>query len=167
MIKLNCIICEKQFIVHECRKDTAKVCSRSCNGVYVGKLRRERAKPRISTQGYYFIKKLGHHRSNKQGYVKVADIVLEEKLGRRLGHNEIAHHINGDKLNDTPENLEAMDNAEHTRMHHDERRKRENTRMCIVCGKNFYRTGRKRPVKFCSRKCMAYDFSHRSKNNIT
>lgn len=70
-------------------------------------------KPRLSTQGYYFIKKPEHHRANSQGYTKVADLVLEEKLGRLLEKNEIAHHINHVRTDDSPENLQVMTKKEH------------------------------------------------------
>ena len=64
-----------------------------------------------------FIRNKNHHRANKQGYVKIADIVLEQKIGRKLLKNEIAHHIDGNKFNDSVENLKIMDNYKHTIMH--------------------------------------------------
>lgn len=72
--------------------------------------------PRVSSQGYAFIKCHGHHRSNKQGYVKLADLVAEHKIGRHLRENEVVHHIDHDRLNDSPDNLQIMDKVEHDRM---------------------------------------------------
>ena len=59
-----------------------------------------------------------HPRAGRNGYVKRADLVLEKKLGRALLRNEIAHHKDEDKGNDAEDNLEPMDLADHTRIHH-------------------------------------------------
>ena len=42
---------------------------------------------------------------------------MEEILGRYLTPLEVVHHIDGDKLNNSPENLERFDkNSEHLRI---------------------------------------------------
>lgn len=43
--------------------------------------------------------------------------VMEKILGRNLGRNEIVHHIDHNKFNNTPENLQLMTRAEHARHH--------------------------------------------------
>ena len=43
--------------------------------------------------------------------------VLENKVGRKLRPNEVAHHINGNKLDDRPENLEVRDKLKHQKEH--------------------------------------------------
>jgi hypothetical protein len=43
-------------------------------------------------------------------------LVLEAKLGRRLSAWEDAHHVNGDTLDNRPENLEAVPRDEHGRI---------------------------------------------------
>lgn len=49
----------------------------------------------------------GHHLRQAHGYAYEHDLVLEEKLGRRLESNEVAHHINGVRNDNRPENLEV------------------------------------------------------------
>ena len=64
---------------------------------------------RVDSKGYLTIK-AGPHRD-----VRVATLVLEAKLGRKLRPDEDCHHKNGDKL-DTGEcgsNLEALGKTEH------------------------------------------------------
>lgn len=45
------------------------------------------------------------------------DVLMEEILGRPLKKNEVVHHLNGEKRDNRPENLQVMDRGEHTRMH--------------------------------------------------
>jgi hypothetical protein len=47
-------------------------------------------------------------------------VVAEQMLGRPLNRGEIVHHIDGNKHNNTPENLQVMTQSEHIRAHHAE-----------------------------------------------
>jgi hypothetical protein len=44
-------------------------------------------------------------------------VVAEKIIGRALLPNEVVHHIDGDRRNNSPENLRVMDREEHTRLH--------------------------------------------------
>lgn len=59
---------------------------------------------RVDSKGYLVIK-AGPHRD-----VRVATLVLEAKLGRKLRKDEDCHHINGNKLDlgECGSNLEAL-----------------------------------------------------------
>jgi transposase-like protein len=43
--------------------------------------------------------------------------VIEELLGIKLNKNQVVHHINGNKKDNRPENLQVMDGREHSRLH--------------------------------------------------
>jgi len=43
--------------------------------------------------------------------------VLEQVLGRKLEENEIVHHLDGNKLNNHPENLQIMTHRDHAILH--------------------------------------------------
>lgn len=63
--------------------------------------------------GYVLMKTRFHPRSYKNGYIKRATLVLEEKLGRYLRDGEVVHHVNGIRNDDRPENLEVMLACDH------------------------------------------------------
>ena len=44
-------------------------------------------------------------------------VVMESVLGRKLEKFEIVHHINGNKTDNRPENLEVVSRQEHNRIH--------------------------------------------------
>ncbi len=48
--------------------------------------------------------------------VSVHRLIMEQIIGRPLGINEVVHHINGDKKDNRPENLQVMSVSEHSRM---------------------------------------------------
>lgn len=50
-------------------------------------------------------------------YVLEHRAVAERMLGRKLLRGEIVHHINGDPVDNRPENLVVMEHGEHVRFH--------------------------------------------------
>lgn len=72
--------------------------------------------------GTYLHKQTGYiyapsHPYAQQGYVKQHRLVMERKLGRYLSPHEVAHHINGNKQDNRPENLEVMTKSTHQKHH--------------------------------------------------
>lgn len=61
---------------------------------------------RHKNHGYVFVQRPEHPNANNKGYVREHRLVMEQKIGRLLESNETVHHINGNKDDNRPENLE-------------------------------------------------------------
>ncbi len=48
---------------------------------------------------------------------RISHIIMEKVLGRPLGPDEVAHHIDENSQNNMPDNLEAMTRSEHAKVH--------------------------------------------------
>ena len=61
---------------------------------------------------------------------------MEQKLGRPLQRGELVHHLNHDRLDNRPENLEVMSSTEHNQLHcgKGDRWSKKYER-CIRCGR--------------------------------
>lgn len=55
----------------------------------------------------------GHPMADKQGYCYEHRFVVSCRLGRALQRSEQVHHIDGDKLNNSPANLQLVSHKEH------------------------------------------------------
>lgn len=65
-------------------------------------------------------------RISPNGYIRIREenreydehrLIMEKKLGRKLGFNEVVHHINGDKTDNSFENLQLLTRSEHSSVH--------------------------------------------------
>ena len=94
-------------------------CSRQCHMKYMNReLNPERMTDEVKEK--LRVKRLGT--GSGKSYEKTFGrhthrIVAEQKLGRELLPSEIVHHIDGNKRNNDPSNLEVMTQAEHCRIH--------------------------------------------------
>ena len=70
-------------------------------------------------QGITYIDENGYRRFSDSNKL-VHRYVVEKKIGRKLRKEEIVHHKNRKKLDNTPENLEVFANQEEHEKHHKE-----------------------------------------------
>ena len=72
--------------------------------------------------GYYWELCPFHKKANPFGFVPRHRLVIERYLGRYLRSDEVVHHKNGNKLDDTLSNLQVMTRAQHLALHQELRR---------------------------------------------
>ena len=103
-----------------------------------------------------------HPKRNIKGLYPLHRVLLENKLGRLLRSDEECHHIDENKANDDPDNLELQTKSDHARHHRLKEAPKPVTLICDWCLKKFklkpyqmrLRRGRnKTGLLFCSRAC--------------
>jgi len=127
-------MCFKQFKCENARaneavkKSSKKMCSRECyyewaktiGSKNVTEPMKNRIHPRntkgsgLTTDGYVWIYVKEDGLRNQ---IKLHRYLMEVKLGRRLREDEIVHHIDGNKLNNSIKNLEIHTRVSHNKEH--------------------------------------------------
>lgn len=101
------------------------------------------------TNGYLYLYDPNHPMSDKSGKVYIHRLVMSEKLGRLLNSDEIVHHIDENKENNDPENLELTNKSKHAFEHIKD--KILKNKICENCKLEFKPS--KSNQKYCSHKC--------------
>lgn len=114
----------------------------------------------IKKGDYLYAKIPEHPNANKNGYVLEHRVVMENKIGRLLFENEEVHHIDENRKNNNPDNLEVRLRGEHQKFHKTIYPNGHVIQLnCDNCGIDFYRKyNQRKEVKgsernFCSRRC--------------
>ncbi len=120
---------------------------------------------------YKYINMPNHPRAKSDGCVYEHILVAEKMLGRHLKSEEVVHHIDEDKCNNSPENLMVFATlADHTRFH---KLNNNNRKLycinnvwycemilpkCKICNKEFKPTHHRQtqPQIYCSKECSQY-----------
>jgi len=142
---IQCKICQKSFQVGTYRVAEAMYCSRSCQ------LRGYMKDHPEMQQNIRHPRGLDHHRwqggrgLHSSGYVVIKHqgkyvfehrLVMSQHIGRPLKREEQVHHIDGNKKNNSLDNLLLLPSAKAHRLHH-MREDVGTTRLCRKCGIGF------------------------------
>ena len=112
-----CRSCGKQFAA---RRSSHMYCSRACAWRHNGGQNRKDETWWIDSKGYVQGRVwIGE----KQIRVKKHRWLMEQHLGRKLMSTEDVHHVDGNKQNNSLDNLQVIDHAAHTVLTHTGRRK--------------------------------------------
>ena len=179
--------CQHCGVVFETVNDSPKFCSRSCAASDRNKKRiitddqkrktseslkrywqtQERKKPECQNR---VEKRIHRHVYDYDGYVILCfdgkvirehRHIMEQAIGRKLSTDEIVHHKDGNRLNNSLDNLEILSRSDHARMHSSTGISYVEL-ICDFCGNKFRRDMRQVNAKlkngqnrfFCKRSCI-------------
>ncbi len=110
---MTCEVCKqkKRMTTQQIENPTwGRYCSHKCE--------KANSNFRFKKNGYWCIKAEDHPRAYERGYYYEHILLAEKKIGRLLNtDNETVHHIDGDKLNNDPENLKITTRVDHSSHH--------------------------------------------------
>lgn len=115
----TCPICGVTF---RAKQSSHMTCSRTCGYKLRGNPNISRKKPEswwINKRGY--IEGRVWISETKKISVKQHRYIMEKHLGRKLSLNEDVHHIDGNKQNNSIENLEVITHSNHSILHNSKR----------------------------------------------
>lgn len=108
--------------------------------------------------GYCIFRDTTHPLAYNEGVVYLHRHVASITCGRWLSSDEHVHHIDENKLNNSPENLQVLSASEHSSIHNPTTEFGKDDRcleeyICEYCGSIFHPFRTSLTKKFCSQEC--------------
>ena len=126
-VSLVCEQCGKDVIVYrspsQLAKHSPRFCSLKCIGLsQTGERNLSYTGGRfIGSNGYFYALAYDHPNKDCRGYVLEHRLIAEKTIGRLLTTDEVVHHKDRNKQNNSPSNLQVMANqSEHLKLHRNE-----------------------------------------------
>ena len=116
----ECLVCgdKKWIFLTNARKSNFKGLCINCHvSNYLGEGNPAWNGGRHLSYGYVFIMKKGHPFANKDGYVMEHRFIAAEKWGIEAVRGMVVHHIDGNRANNSIENLKLMTLSKHAKHH--------------------------------------------------
>lgn len=128
----------------------------------------------VSKGDYYYAVVPGHPNANKNNYVLAHRIIMENHLGRLLDSDEVVHHKDGNKKNNSITNLQVMTAKDHCSHHANEIGETMLQLKCPNCGNIFSKPRNKTHIgksqgksTFCSASCGGKFWRNVQLNRLT
>jgi hypothetical protein len=107
-----------------------------------------------TNRGYLYFCDSGHPLADINGRVYLHRHLASIKLGRWVTSEEVVHHIDENKLNNSDDNLQVLSSSEHASIHAIEKGlKLTQVLHCLNCGSSFKQDSTKQI--FCSKECSS------------
>ena len=110
---MTCEVCQKRKRMNTQQIENpawGRFCSHKCE--------KANSAFRFKKNGYWCVKAADHPRAYERGFYYEHILVLEKKVGRLLDTSvETCHHKDGNRLNNSPENLELKTKSAHSSHH--------------------------------------------------
>lgn len=110
----------------------------------------------VDNKGRFRVWMPNHPRAYKEGYILRSIVAYEAYFGDSVPENMDVHHIDGDKLNDSKENLMLLLHNKHSTLSNIDKTSNIE-RTCLCCGKIFlikrWRLKDLNRGKYCSQRC--------------
>jgi len=122
MIKVICDNCKEEFYQHThwAKINKHNFCNKYCYYEWRKDIKNHPhwKGGKVLMQNYEFTKMPEHPYSSVTGYVKTARLIMERKLKRYLDPEEVIHHIDKIRTNNSIENLMLFANKSEHQKHH-------------------------------------------------